>query len=52
MNRGVTRAFMDLAYGKSYPEGFGTFQCTQTKAIELGDSYGEFVITPASDASR
>ena len=47
MIRGVTRAFMDLAYGAKYPQGFGTFTSAQTKAIELGDSYGEFVITRA-----
>lgn len=48
MIRGVSRAFMDIAYGKApYPNGLGTFQCVQTKAIELGDSYGEFVVTKA-----
>lgn len=48
MIRGVSRAFMDLAYGrKPYPDGNGTFQCEQTKAIELGDEYGEFVVTRA-----
>lgn len=47
MVKGVSRAFMDLAYGDPYPNGFGTFTCEQTKAIELGDEYGEFVITPA-----
>lgn len=47
MIKGVSRAFMDLGYGKQYPHGYGTFKCEQTKAIELGDSYGEFVVTPA-----
>jgi hypothetical protein len=48
MVRGVSRAFMDLAYGNStYPNGFGKFKCEQTKAIELGDEYGEFVVTRA-----
>jgi hypothetical protein len=48
MIRGVSRAFMDLAYGNSvYPNGFGKFKCDQTKAIELGDEYGEFVVTRA-----
>lgn len=48
MIRGVSRAFMDLAYGdKPYPNGHGKFKCEQTKAIELGDPYGEFVITKA-----
>jgi hypothetical protein len=46
MVTGVSRAFMDIAYGdKPYPDGFGKFQCVQTKAIELGDDYGEFVVT-------
>ena len=46
MVKGVSRAFMDIAYGKApYPDGFGTFKSVQTKGIELGDSYGEFVIT-------
>jgi len=47
MIRGVSRAFMDLAFGDPYPDGFGSFTSVQTKAIELGDAYGEFVITPA-----
>jgi len=46
MISGVSRAFMDIAYGdKPYPDGFGKFKCKQTKAIECGDSYGEFLIT-------
>ncbi len=45
MIKGVTRAFMDLAYGNAYPDGFGTFKCEQTRSIEMGDGYGEFVIT-------
>ena len=48
MIRGVSRAFMDLAYGdKPYPEGHGKFKCEQTKGIEMGDPYGEFVISRA-----
>ena len=48
MIKGVSRAFMDIAYGKEpYPNGHGTFTCEQTKAIELGDEYGEFVVTKA-----
>ncbi len=42
--RGICRAFMDLAYAKPYPDGFGSFACRQTRAVELGDSYGEFVV--------
>jgi len=49
MVRGVSAAFMDLAYGGNYdPEGktgLRTFECAQTKGIECGDEYGEFVIT-------
>ncbi len=42
---GITRAFMDLAYGKQYPEGFGTFKSKQVKGIEVGDEYAEFIVT-------
>lgn len=41
---GVARAFMDLCYSDPYPNGFGKFKCKQTKGIELGDFYAEFVI--------
>lgn len=48
MIKGVSRAFMDIAYGKeAYPNGHGTFKCEQSKAIELGDKYGEFIVTKA-----
>lgn len=47
MIRGVSRAFMDLAYSDTYPKGFGKFKCEQTKGIEKGDEYAEFVVTPA-----
>ncbi len=48
MIRGVSAAFMDLAYGdKPYPDGLKTFECVQTKGIEVGDDYGEFVVTRA-----
>ena len=49
MIRGVCAAFMELAYGGEYDpkkEQF-SFQCAQTKGIECGDAYGEFVVTPA-----
>jgi hypothetical protein len=53
MIRGVCGAFMDLAYGGKYdPDGktgLYTFRCKQTKGIECGDQYGEFV-TVKSDA--
>jgi len=49
MIRGVCAAFMDLAYGGPYDKtgksGINTFQCVQTKGIECGDDYGEFVVT-------
>ena len=51
MIRGVCAAFMDLAYGGPYDAtgktGLRTFQCVQTKGIECGDEYGEFVVTKA-----
>ncbi len=47
MVRGVSRSFMDLAYGEPYPNGYGKFKCEQTKGIECGDEYGEFVVTKA-----
>ena len=48
MIQGVSAAFMDIAYGdKPYPDGMGTFKCEQTKGIEIGDDYGEFVVTRA-----
>jgi hypothetical protein len=51
MIRGVAAAFMDLAYGGDYdPEGKSgiySFKCEQTKGIEIGDDYGEFVVTKA-----
>lgn len=47
MVRGISRAFMDLAYGDEYPKGFGKFKCEQTRGIECGDPYGEFVVTKA-----
>ena len=48
---GVCAAFMDLAYGGQYDPtgktGLNTFNAKQTKGIECGDYYGEFVITRA-----
>jgi hypothetical protein len=53
MIRGVSAAFMDLAYGGDYDKtgktGLHTFQCIQTKGIECGDEYGEFVVTRATE---
>ncbi len=51
MINGVSAAFFDLAYGGEYDvtgkTGLGTFTCEQTRGIELGDDYGEFVVTRA-----
>ena len=48
---GVCAAFMDLAYGGAYDitgqTGVKTFTAKQTKGIECGDYYAEFVITKA-----
>jgi len=50
--RGICAAFMDLAYGGPYDvtskTGIRTFKCEQTKGIEMGDEYGEFVTTRAN----
>ncbi len=45
MLRGLSQAFFDLAYADPYPDGMDTFVCKQTKGIEAGDSYGEFIVT-------
>jgi hypothetical protein len=45
MIRGVSAAFFELAYAGEYPNGMDTFTCEQTKGIECGDPYGEFVVT-------
>ncbi len=43
---GISAAFMDIAYGQyPYPYGFGTFKYVQTKGLEMGDLYGEIVVT-------
>jgi hypothetical protein len=46
MLRGLNQAFFDLAYADPYPDGMDTYVCRQTKGIEQGDDYGEFVVTP------
>jgi hypothetical protein len=45
MIQGVSSAFFELAYGAPYPNGMDTFTCTQTRGIENGDAFGEFVVT-------
>jgi len=53
MISGVCAAFMDLAYGGDYsPDGetgLYTFRCKQTKGIECGDEYGEFVVLKSEE---
>ena len=48
MIRGVSAAFMGLAYAGDYDKKGSNvhhFKCDQTKGIECGDEYGEFVVT-------
>ncbi len=45
MIRGVSSAFFELAYAEPYPGGMDTFSCIQTKGMESGDNFGEFVVT-------
>jgi len=42
--RGLSQAFFDLAYADPYPDGMDTYVCHQTKGIEVGDPYGEFIV--------
>lgn len=42
--QGICAAFFELAYSAPYPNGMGTYTCEQTKGIECGDAFGEFVI--------
>lgn len=44
MLRGLSQAFFDLAYADPYPDGMDTYVCHQTKGIEVGDPYGEFIV--------
>ena len=45
MLSGMCRALMDLMFAAPFPGGFGSFACTQTRGMECGDPYGEFVVT-------
>jgi hypothetical protein len=49
MLRGVSAAFMDVAYGGEYTPGdkncLDKYECEQTRGIECGDDYGEFIVT-------
>ncbi len=50
MLRGLCQAFFDLTYADPYPDGMDTYVCQQTKGIEVGDQYGEFVVTKKYEA--
>ena len=44
MITGVSKAFFELAYAEPYPNGMHTYNCVQTRGIEMGDPFGEFVV--------
>lgn len=44
MVRGVSTAFFELAFSDPYPNGMNKFTCDQTRGIECGDEFGEFVV--------
>ncbi len=44
MIRGVSSAFFELAFADPYPDGMNTYTCEQTKGMEVGDKFGEFVV--------
>lgn len=45
MIRGVSAAFMELAYAAPYPNGMNTFTSEQVRGIEAGDQFGEFAVS-------
>jgi hypothetical protein len=45
MIRGVSAAFMELAYAAAYPNGMNTFRSDQVRGIEAGDQFGEFAVS-------
>lgn len=45
MIRGVSAAFMELAYAAPYPNGMNTFRSEQTRGLETGDQFGEFSVS-------
>ncbi|HBF89117.1 MAG TPA: hypothetical protein DDX39_10785 [Bacteroidales bacterium] len=50
MVKGICAAFMALAYSGEYSvkgEKVNDFTCKQTKGIECGDAYGEFIVLKA-----
>jgi len=48
MLRGVAGAFMDILYGKPYPDGCFTFAGEETCCRARGDAYCEFVVKKSS----
>ena len=44
MLRGVAGAFMDLIYGKDYPDGCFTFHAQESFCRTKGDPYCEFIV--------
>ncbi|RLF58853.1 MAG: hypothetical protein DRN27_04295 [Thermoplasmata archaeon] len=52
MIAGISAAFMDLAYGGEYPKGFNKYDCKQTKGIECGDDFAEFVVTSKQEQNN
>ena len=49
MLRGVTGAYMDLLYGRDYPDGCFTFMAEERHCRAKGDAYCEFVARKSSD---
>jgi len=45
MLRGVSGAFMDLIYGRDYPEGLFSFTAQEPLCRAKGDTYCEFLVT-------
>ncbi len=50
MLRGVSGAYMDLIYGKDYPEGLFNFTAQEPLCRAKGDTYCEFIVTKSSDS--
>lgn len=50
MLRGVSGAFMDLIYGKEYPEGLFNFTAQEPLCRAKGDTYCEFLVTKSPNS--
>ncbi|MBI2264216.1 MAG: hypothetical protein HYU64_03450 [Armatimonadetes bacterium] len=48
MLTGVATSFMDLVYGKAFPDGMNTFESKEVKCRAKGDPYCEFVSVPTT----